>query len=110
MISKCLLAIATVANAFMPKSHAFIIHAPMHMHNKMCFPLRMKHSNNDSKNTSKIYRMDFSEDDELENFLKPRYAFGLSEYHMTLMRIYVYMVITLQIITYVVFKQFITPS
>jgi hypothetical protein len=34
MISKCLLAIATVANAFMPKSHAFITHAPMHMHNK----------------------------------------------------------------------------
>jgi hypothetical protein len=71
----------------------------------------MKHNNNDDKkhNISKIYRMDFSEEDhsvdEYQDFMKPRYAFGLSEYHMTLLRIYVYMVITLQILTHIIMKK-----
>jgi hypothetical protein len=42
--------------------------------------------------TSKIYKLDFdNEDNEMDLFFKPKYLFGLSEYHMTFVRIYVYM-------------------
>jgi len=49
------------------------------------------------KNSSKIYKLDFSEDmEEIEDKLhKPRYAFGFSEFQMIFLRIYVYMVITI---------------
>lgn len=50
-------------------------------------------------NTSKVFKMDYSEDDEYENLFKPRYMFGLSEYNMILIRLYVYMVIILHILT-----------
>ncbi len=46
------------------------------------------------KNTTKIYKLDFSDDtDDLLH--KPQYVFGLSEFQMILLRIYVYMVITI---------------
>jgi hypothetical protein len=50
---------------------------------------------------SKVYKMDFRSDEEkeLEEFYKPRYLFNLSEFHMTFVRIYIYMVIILNCIT-----------
>ena len=50
-------------------------------------------------NISKVFKMDYSEEDEYENLFKPRYMFGLSEYNMILIRLYVYMVIILHVIT-----------
>ena len=51
------------------------------------------------KNTSKVFKMDYSEEDEYENLFTPKYMFGLSEYNMILIRIYVYMVIILHILS-----------
>ena len=50
-----------------------------------------------SKNASKIYKLDFSEDMEAPED-KPIYAFGLSEFQMILIRIYVNMVIIIYIL------------
>ena len=52
-------------------------------------------------NISKVYRLDFSEDMEepLHKLMKPKHIFGLSDLDMILLRIYVYMVITLHCIT-----------
>lgn len=56
------------------------------------------------KNSSKIYKLDFSEDmEEIEDKLhKPRYVFGLSEFQMILLRIYVYMVITIYCLRHII--------
>jgi hypothetical protein len=53
------------------------------------------------KNSSKIYKLDFSEeiDDKLH---KPLYAFGLSEFQMILLRIYVYMVIIIYYMRHII--------
>ena len=62
---------------------------------------------NDNKNTtkpSKIFKMDFSEEDEIEELFKPRYAFGINEYQMILIKIYVYMVITIYCLTQIIFR------
>ena len=57
-----------------------------------------KNDNNYNKNNSKIFKMDFSDDNPDDWIYKPKYAFGLSEYDFTLLKIYVYMVITLHFI------------
>ena len=49
-----------------------------------------KDTDNDKKNVSKIYKLDFSENNELEEYFKPRYAFGISEYDMQIIRISIY--------------------
>lgn len=49
--------------------------------------------------TTKIYKLDFdNEDNEIDLFFKPKYLFGLSEYHMTFVRIYVYIATTIHFI------------
>lgn len=55
---------------------------------------------NDNKNKSKVYKLDFSDDDKFNDdwLFEPRYAFGLSEFNMIFIRIYVYMVITFNVI------------
>jgi hypothetical protein len=50
-------------------------------------------------NESKVFKMDFSEENDYENLFKPKYMFGLSEYNMILIRLYVYIVITLHMMT-----------
>lgn len=52
-------------------------------------------------NNTKIMKLDFTEETEEEQLFRPRYAFGLSEYDMILLRIYTYMVITIHfVLTY----------
>jgi len=51
------------------------------------------------KNTSKIMKMDFSEHNDYDELFEPRYIFGLSDYNLILLRIYIYMVITLHCLT-----------
>jgi hypothetical protein len=108
MIAKCLLAIAVFVNACIPTSDAFVAPLRLRTYAPKHIQLCMKHNKHNKHNTSKIFRMDFSEDqeeDELQKFMEPRYALGLSEYHMTLLRIYVYMVITMHVITQVIMKK-----
>jgi hypothetical protein len=103
-----------LTNVFSPASDAFVVSLrtskpPLvskqiqHKISSLC----LKHDNSDDKkyNTSKIYKMDFSDDDDLEWFLKPKYALGLSEFHFTLLKIYVYMVSSLHIITEIMMKK-----
>lgn len=54
----------------------------------------MKHNITDDNNRSKIIKLDFSEDmgEPEEKLFKPRYAFGLSEFDMILLRVYVNLV------------------
>ena len=57
---------------------------------KPSIALRMASQNRTITNHSNIYKMDFTEETEEEWLFKPRYAFGLSEFQMTFLRIYVY--------------------
>ena len=54
-----------------------------------------------TRNTSKIYKIDFSEENknDYDELFEPRYIFGLSDYNLILLRIYIYMVITLHCLT-----------
>jgi len=46
--------------------------------------------NRTDTNHSNVYKMDFTEETEEEWLFKPRYAFGLNEFQITMLRIYVY--------------------
>lgn len=64
------------------------------------YVLKMKNSNDDhNHNKSKIIKLDFSEDMEEpeDKLFKPRYKFGLSEFDMILLRVYVNLVIMIYI-------------
>jgi hypothetical protein len=63
-----------------------------------------KNDDNNNKNVSKVFKMDFSEDNDEDWIHKPRYAFGLSEYQFILLKIYVYNVITLYLIGIIINK------
>lgn len=72
------------------------------MHN-----MHMKNNdNNDNKNTSKIYKIVFSneDEDELEQLYKPKYMFGLSEFNLIFIRIIVYYIITIYFIALIIQK------
>jgi hypothetical protein len=70
------------------------------MHN-----MHMKNNdNNDNKNTSKIYKIVFSNEDELEQLYKPKYMFGLSEFNLIFIRIIVYYIITIYFIVLIIQK------
>ena len=51
-------------------------------------------------NNSKVFKLDFDEDmeDPLDKLMKPRYRFGLSEFDMILIRMYVNMVVAIHFI------------
>jgi hypothetical protein len=80
-------------------SPTYLLQSTSLAHNKnptQC--MHMKLHNNDNKNktkSSKVFKLDFSEDMEEpeEKLFKPRYAFGLSEFDMILLRIYVNIVV-----------------
>jgi len=63
----------------------------------------MKNNDND-KNTSKIYKIVFSNEDELEQLYKPKYMFGLSEFNLIFIRIIVYYIITIYFIALIIQK------
>jgi hypothetical protein len=63
----------------------------------------MKNNDND-KNTSKIYKIVFSNEDELEQLYKPKYMFGLSEFNLIFIRIFVYYIITIYFIALIIQK------
>ena len=65
----------------------------------------MKNNDND-KNTSKIYKIVFSneDEDELEQLYKPKYIFGLSEFNLIFIRIIVYYIITIYFIALIIQK------
>lgn len=67
-------------------------------HNKLVMFLNKNNKGNDKNNTSKVFKMDYSEDDDYNWIYKPKYAFGMTEYHFTLLKIYVYMVTTIYFI------------
>ena len=76
------------------------------MHN-----MHMKNNdNNDKINTSKIYKIVFSNEDEdeyeyeLEQLYKPKYMFGLSEFNLIFIRIFVYYIITIYFIALIIQK------
>lgn len=53
------------------------------------------------RNTSKIYKMDFNEESEIDLFFKPKYLFGLSDFHLTFIRIYIYIYTYITIFLYI---------
>lgn len=60
--------------------------------------LRMTNNNNTFHNKSKIYKIDFSKKyiDEEDDFMNtPKYAFNMTEFDMTILRIYVYIITTI---------------
>jgi len=68
-------------------------------HNILTLHSAHKNINHNKTNASKVFKMDFSEESEEEQLFKPKYNFGLSEFDMILLRIYIYMVITIYCIT-----------
>ncbi len=89
---------------YFSSSNSFLTSKPMLINTKTNIILRA-HNNrtldNQNITKSKVFKMDYRTDEEkeLEEFFKPKYLFGLAEYHMTFIRIYVYIVITLHFIT-----------
>ena len=83
--------------SFISCTDAFMIQSPMIMKRPNTYSNVMLRAHNQSYpvNKSKVFKMDFQEETEEEMWFKPRYTFGLSEYDMTLIRIYVYMTITI---------------
>jgi len=85
-----------------PYSSSFITSLPIIPQRQQKYATILRaHSNKTLTNTSKVYKMDYRSDEEkeYEEFFKPKYLFNLSEFHMTFIRIYVYMVITLHFIS-----------
>ena len=74
-----------------PKLHAI---AP-----KSSISIKMTSQNRTKTNHSNVFKMDFSEETEEEWLFKPRYAFGLSEFQLIFIRIYIYTYILVSIIT-----------
>jgi hypothetical protein len=66
----------------------------------------MTTNNNTFKNTSNIYKINFNHDNELENdwYNKPKYAFNMTEYDFTILKIYVYTIITIYCVGLMIFK------
>jgi hypothetical protein len=85
-----------------PYSSGFITSLPLIPQRQQKYITILRaHLNKTLTNTSKVYKMDYRSDEEkeYEEFFKPKYLFNLSEFHMTFIRIYVYMVITLHFIS-----------
>lgn len=78
------------SNAFVPLSYYCKPRKLIQYHTSM----NMVKNMSDSKNTSKIYKLDFTgyNDDDM---YEPKYAFGLSDIDMIFIRLYMYMVITI---------------
>lgn len=112
------------SNSFMiTKSKSFEIVRNTHTHRlhnlpSRCSSFQMKNNNHDYDNNknstkittkkSKVYKMDFTHkyDDNNDDWLfEPRYAFGLSEFNMIFIRIYVYSAITCNIILQLLHNQ-----
>lgn len=60
--------------------------------------MKKEDEDDNNKNKTTIYRMNYSNEDENDWLFEPRYAFGLSEYNMIFIRMYVYMATTLHFI------------
>ena len=76
-----------------------------------CYPLQISISkriaytslqlrkNKNDHNKTKIFKIDFTEDSD-DPLFRPKYAFGINELQFTLIRIFVYVFTTLQILSY----------
>jgi len=104
---KLLYSIFLILHIFSYNSSAFIIPSiyskNLQVYNRPRNSLTLhsahKNINHNKTNTSKVFKMDFTEETEEEQLFKPRYSFGLSEFDMILLRIYVYMVVTIYCVT-----------
>ena len=94
-----LLSICSLSNGFIP---------PIYNKNNQYSLITLKSNNKNitlPRNTSKIYKMDFNEESEIDLFFKPKYMFGLSDFHMTFLRIYVYFYIYITILLHFIDKK-----
>jgi hypothetical protein len=73
----------------MPKFNNNNIYKPRQL---LSMQLSQKNIYQNKTNSSKVFKIDFTEE---ERFFTPRYRFGLSEFDIILLRIYVYMVVTI---------------
>ena len=104
ILSFLLLINNSIGFIFPVKYNSIVCRTPQinNMHN-----MHMKNNdNNDKKNTSKIYKIVFSneDEDELEQLYKPKYMFGLSEFNLIFIRIIVYYIITIYFIALIIQK------
>ena len=102
ILSFLLLINNSIGFIFPVKYNSIVCRTPQinNMHN-----MHMKNNdNNDKKNTSKIYKIVFSNEDELEQLYKPKYMFGLSEFNLIFIRIIVYYIITIYFIALIIQK------
>ena len=56
----------------------------------------------ENKNKSKVYKMEYSNDENTDWLFEPRYAFGLSEFNMIFIRLYIYLVTILNAMTIII--------
>jgi len=104
ILSFLLLVNNSIGFIFPVKYNSIICKTPQ-INNNMLIMHMNKH-NNDNKNTSKIYKIVFSndEEDELEQLYKPKYMFGLNELNLIFIRIIVYYIITIYLIVLIIQK------
>ena len=101
ILSFLLLINNSIGFIFPVKYNSIVCRTPQinnNMHN-----MHMKNNDNE-KNTSKIYKIVFSNEDELEQLYKPKYMFGLSEFNLIFIRIIVYYIITIYFIALIIQK------
>ena len=106
ILSFLLLINNSIGFIFPVKYNSIVCRTPQinNMHNMHI--MHMKNNDNDNKNTSKIYKIVFSneDEDELEQLYKPKYMFGLSEFNLIFIRIIVYYIITIYFIALIIQK------
>jgi hypothetical protein len=66
--------------------------------------MQMNKQNDDKKNETKIYKMMYSNEDNDDWLFEPKYAFGLTEYQMIILRIYVNICVTIYFIILMMIK------
>ena len=66
--------------------------------------LFMSNITNTHKNISNIYKINFNNDEDNDWFNKPKYAFNMTEYDFTILKIYIYTIITIYCICLMVLR------
>jgi hypothetical protein len=88
-------------NTFIMSSDSFILRTnsiiPMKLRNNLiCMnqsPFNKTMISDNNANKSKIYKIEFNnEDDEYNELFRPKYIFGISDYQLVFIRMYMYLV------------------
>jgi hypothetical protein len=106
ILSFLLLINNSIGFIFPVKYNSIVCRTPQINNNMHIMHIMHMKNNDNEKNTSKIYKIVFSneDEDELEQLYKPKYMFGLSEFNLIFIRIFVYYIITIYFIALIIQK------